>query len=65
MSAWEFAPGWSKPKMTKAQVRKYIQDMEKARELAQKKLEEAEKNKDVKKDQKELSRLEDKLDEIL
>lgn len=37
----EFAPIGGKPKMSKAQVKKYISDMEEKRKLAQKKLEEA------------------------
>lgn len=40
----EFAPAWSNPKMTKAQVRKYIRDMEEARKKAQEKLEKAKKS---------------------
>ena len=36
----EFAPAWSKPRMTKAQMRKYLRDLEEAREAARKKLEE-------------------------
>lgn len=37
----EFAPIGGKPKMSKAQVKKYISDMEEKRKLAQKKLEKA------------------------
>ena len=37
----EFAPPWSNARMTKAQVRKYIKDLEEKRRLAKQKLEEA------------------------
>lgn len=49
----EFAPGWSNPRMTKAQMRKYLRDMKEAQEKAKKKInpekEQKEKNKDLKK----------------
>ena len=38
---WEFAPAWRSVKMTKAQVRKYIKDMEEKRTKAQLDLEKA------------------------
>jgi hypothetical protein len=37
----EFAPSSSKPKMTQAQVRRYIKEMEEKRRLAQLELEKA------------------------
>ena len=40
----ESAPAWSNPKMTKAQVRKYIRVLEEAREKARIKLEKAQKS---------------------
>lgn len=65
MSAWEFAPGWSNAKMTKAQVRKYIADMKEMQEKAKRKLKEAEINTDGKKEEEELAELEEKIEEIL
>lgn len=57
----EFAPAWSNPRMTKAQMRKYLRDMKAAQEDAKKKLdpdkEQAEKHHEIKK-------LEDQLDDI-
>ena len=59
----EFTPPWSNVRMTKAQIKKYIQDMKKAQALAQAKLDEAKANWEEEKDKKELSKLEKKLDE--
>jgi len=57
----ELAPGWSKARMTKAQMRKYLRDMKVMQEAAKKKLdpdkEQAEKH-------AELSDLENQLEEI-
>ncbi len=60
----EFAPAWSNPKMTKAQVRKYIKDMELAREEAKKRLEKAQKYWELDKEKKELENLEKELDNL-
>lgn len=57
----EFAPTWSNPRMTKAQIRKYVRDMQAVQEQAKKKLdpekEQAEKHEEIKK-------LENKIDEV-
>ena len=50
--ASEFAPAWSKPFMTKAQLRAYIKQLEKNREKARKKLEEMENTWEMKKSRK-------------
>lgn len=63
MSAWEFAPGWNTPKMTKAQVRKYIADMKEAQERAKRKLEEEKKLGEWEKEN--LEELEKKLENLL
>lgn len=60
----EFAPAWSNPKMTKAQVRKYIRDMEEARKKAQEKLERAKKSGELDKDNLEIEILEKELDNL-
>ncbi len=56
----EFAPAWSNPRMTQAQIRKYVRDMKAAQEQAKKQLdpqkEQSEKHQDMK-------HLEDQLDE--
>ena len=61
---WEFAPWWTTPRMTKAQIRKYIADMKKAQEIAQAKLDEAIKNWDFDEDLSVLAELEEKLKNI-
>ncbi len=61
----EFAPPWSNVKMTKAQVKKYVQDMKKAQQIAQEKLEKAKDSWEFDEDKKELVELEEKLDEII
>ncbi len=57
----EFTPAWSTPRMTKAQMRKYLADMKAAQEAAKEKInpekEEAEKH-------AELSELEKQLEDI-
>ncbi len=60
----EFAPAWSNPRMTKAQVRKYIKDMEEARKEAQKKLDEAENSWELKLEELEIKKLEKELDNL-
>ncbi len=60
----EFAPSWSNPKMTKAQVRKYIRDLEEAREKARLKLEKAQNSWELDKEKKELENLEKELDNL-
>lgn len=60
----EFAPAGSNPKMTKAQVRKYIRDMEEARKKAQEKLEKAKKSGELDKDNLEIEILEKELDNL-
>ena len=60
----EFAPAWSNPKMTKAQVRKYIRDLEEAREKARLKLEKAQSSWELDKEKKELENLEKELDNL-
>jgi len=58
----EHAPAWSNPRMTKAQIRKYIREMKAAQESAKEKLdpvmEQAEKH-------AELTELEKQLDDII
>jgi hypothetical protein len=61
----EFAPGWSKPRMTKSQVKKYIQDQEEKRKKAKKALEEAEENWDLYVPENELKNIEDELNKLL
>lgn len=60
----EFAPGWSKPRMTRAQVRKYLKDMEELRKKAKKKLEEYENSWELEKEEKELEKLEKELENL-
>ena len=60
----EFAPSWSNPKMTKAQVRKYIRDLEEAREKARLKIEKAQNSWELDKEKKELENLEKELDNL-
>ena len=56
----EFAPAWSNPRMTKAQMRKYLHDMKAAQEAAKEKLNPAKENKEK---SSEISELEKKLDD--
>lgn len=60
----ELSPGWWKARMTKAQMRKYLRDAKKARELAAEKLKQAESSWELKAEQKELEDLEKKLDNL-
>lgn len=58
----EFAPGWSNPRMTKAQMRKYLRDMKAAQEEAKKKL--PDKWHEEKEKHSEMKKLEDQFDDI-
>lgn len=60
----EFAPIWSNPKMTKAQVRKYIKNMKEAQKIAKEKLKEAEKNWELEDEIDDLKKLEEMIDKI-
>lgn len=60
----EFAPAWSNPRMTKAQVKKYIKDMKEARKLAQEKLDAAENSWELKLEELEIKKLEKELDNL-
>jgi hypothetical protein len=57
----EYAPAWSNPRMTKAQMRKYLRDMKAVQEQAKKKLdpdkEQAEKHAELKKLEKQLGEI--------
>lgn len=61
----EFAPPWQNVRMTKAQVKKYIQDMKKAQAIAVAKLEQAKLSGVFQKEEEDLAALEKKLDEII
>ena len=61
----ELAPGGSNARMTPAQVRKYVRDMKKAQDEAQRKLDEAQKNWELNEDTELLEKNMDKmLDEL-
>lgn len=60
----EFAPKWSNPRMTKAQVKKYISDMKDAQEEAKKRLKEAENSWELELEKIEIEILEKKLEEL-
>ena len=60
----EFAPPGSWARMTAAQVRKYIKDLEEKRRIAKEKLEKAKASWEFDKDEEELKRLEKALEEI-
>lgn len=60
----EIAPTGSNPRMTKAQVRKYVRDMKQAQEDAKKRLEKAETSWDLAQEKKELEHLENLLDDL-
>ena len=60
----EFSPGWGQARMTKAQMRKYLREAKKARELAAQKLKEAEASGELAAEEKELEKLEEKLDNL-
>ena len=54
----EFAPPWRWARMTKAQVKKYIKDLKRKREIAKRRLQEALANWEFDDDLKELEELE-------
>lgn len=58
----ELSPTWSKPRMTQAQVRKYIQDMKNAQKIAEEKLKKAKENWEFDKEEKDIEKLEKLLD---
>ena len=60
----EFAPWWSNAKMTKAQVKKYINDMKIAQIMAEEKLRQAKENWEFEKEENELKELEKKLENL-
>jgi len=59
----EFAPGWSKPRMTNVQIRKLQREQEEARRIAEAKLIAAKKSDEWKKEQKILNSLENVLED--
>lgn len=61
--ATEFSPSWWSARMTKAQIKKYIEDMKKAQLLAMRNLEDARKRWDFKKEKDEVDRLANLLDD--
>ncbi len=60
----ELSPGGWQARMTKAQMRKYLRDAKKARELAAEKLKQAENSGELAAEEKELEDLEKKLEEL-
>ena len=60
----EFAPPGSNARMTPAQVRKYVKDMKKAQEEAQRKLDEAENSWALAKEEEKLNHLENIIDDL-
>ena len=60
----EFAPVWSNARMTKAQVKKYVADMKKAQKIAQEKLKKAQESWELDKENKDLEKLEDIIDDL-
>ena len=59
----EYAPGWSKPRMTNAQIRKLQREQEEARKVAEAKLAEAKKSDEWKKEHEKLVMLENALED--
>ena len=59
----EYTPPWRKVRMTKVQMKKYLANAEKARELAKSKLEEAKRNWEFDRDEEEVKRLAKLLDD--
>lgn len=59
----EFSPTGGTPRMTAAQMRKYLRDMKAAQEAAKKKLEE-EAGKEEKEKAIEIANLEEKIDDV-
>jgi hypothetical protein len=60
----ELAPGWSNPRMSAAQIRKYTRDMKKAQDEAKRKLEEAENSWELEKEQEEINHLANIIDDL-
>ena len=60
----EFTPPGRKARMTKSQVRKYIKDLEEKRRLAREKLEKAKKSWEWAKEEKEVEKLENIIDDL-
>jgi len=60
----EFTPPWRWARMTKAQVKKYIKDLEEKRRIAREKLEEARKSWEWAKEQKDVEELEELLEDL-
>jgi len=60
----EFAPPWSNPRMTKAQVRKYIKELEEKRKKAKEELEKYEKSWELEKEKEKLKEIEDMLEDV-
>lgn len=60
----EIAPAWKNPKMTKAQVRRYIREMEEKRKKAQEELDKAKASWELKKQEEELKKLDEKLEDF-
>jgi hypothetical protein len=61
----EFAPVWGKPRMTKAQVKKYIKEMEDKREKAKLEMEKAVLLWELNNEWEELDEIQKKLNELL
>ena len=61
----EYTPPWSKVKMTKVQLRKYVADIKAAQKIAQAKLDAAKKSWELDQDTKDLAKLEDMLDDVV
>lgn len=57
----EYTPAWSNPRMTQAQMRKYLRDLKKAQEEAKKKLDP---KKEAHEKHHEIKNIEKKLDDI-
>lgn len=60
---WEFAPAWSNPRMTKQQINKYNRERDKAKALAQAKLDEAKRKWELN-EKEDLTKIEDMLDDV-
>lgn len=62
--ASEFTPAGSRPRMTQAQIRKYLKEMEEKRKIAKKKLEDFEKSGELEKELEEIENLEKELENL-
>ena len=60
----EYTPPWKKVRMTKAQIKKYIKDLEEKRKIARQKLEEAKKSWAFEKEKEELQNIENLIDDL-